>query len=69
MMENNNTPIKGKKAYTPDGYLRYTVAIELENLEKIRAVAYWENKSVMKIFNEILTEYFKDKDIHKRPSI
>lgn len=48
-------------------FIRHTILIREEFLNKLRAYAYWERLSQKDLMEEILSTYFKDKKIKELP--
>ena len=46
---------------------RYTYHARLDLLEKVRAYSYWERISISTLINQILEEFFEDKEIKPKP--
>jgi hypothetical protein len=55
------------KAGLPAGYTRATFIIPEELNEKIKAIAYWDRISIKDVIEDILLQYFKDKNIIPLP--
>ena len=57
--------IKKKKMASDkkDEFIRATYIIKKEYAEKLKALSYWERKDIKLIINEILGDYFKNKEV------
>jgi hypothetical protein len=49
-----------------DGWTRATFILRNDYLEKIKALAYWDRKSVKGVIDEALAAYLKGKKIKRR---
>lgn len=46
-----------------DGWTRGTFILKKNHLEKIKALAYWERKTIKEVMNEALESYLKGRKI------
>ncbi len=51
----------------PEGWTRATFIVQEDQLEKIKALAYWERKQIKEIVREALESYLTDKNIEPMP--
>ena len=51
----------------PEGWERATFIIQEEQLEKIKALAYWERKKIKDVIAEAISAYLEDKDVAPIP--
>jgi len=54
---------KSSQAGLQHGWTRATFIVQTELLEKVKALAYWERRSIKEVIDEALEFYLKDKDI------
>lgn len=59
------TPQQGLK----EGWIRATFIIKEEYSNKIKSLVYWDRKKVTVLMDEILENYFKDKQIKPIPGM
>lgn len=58
-----NSGYKTSEAGLQEGWTRATFIVKKGQLEKIKALAYWDRKKVKEVVNEALEAYLKDKII------
>jgi len=58
---------KSSQEGTREGYTRATFIMREDYLEKIKSIAYWENREIKQVLEEILGEYLEGKKIKPRP--
>jgi len=46
-----------------DGWTRATFILRKNHLEKLKALAYWERRTIKEVIDEALESYLKDKNI------
>ena len=46
-----------------DGWTRATFILRKNHLEKLKALAYWERRTIKEVIDEALESYLKDKRI------
>jgi hypothetical protein len=51
------------RAGLKDGWIRATFIVREENVNKLKALAYWDRRGIKDIVDEALTEYLKEKNI------
>ena len=56
-----------EKTEIEDDYIRQTYIIKKEYANKLKDKAYWDRASQKEILDEILKDYFKDKNIKPIP--
>lgn len=61
------TTIKTSQKGLHVGWTRATFIIKEDHCEKLKAVAYWDRKTVKEIINEALTHYLKNKRVKSLP--
>ena len=49
-----------------DGWTRATFILKKNHLEKLKALAYWERKTIKEVMDEALSSYLKEKIINSR---
>lgn len=49
------------------GYIRYSFLIRKDQLEKIRALAYWQRRKIKRVMEEALDGYLSGKSIKPLP--
>jgi CheY-like chemotaxis protein len=54
---------KSSQAGLQQGWTRATFIVQTDLLEKIKALAYWERRSIKEVIDEALEIYLKDKEI------
>lgn len=59
--KNENPGYKTSEAGLQEGWTRATFIVKKGQLEKIKALAYWDRKKVKEVMNEALEAYLKDK--------
>ena len=57
------TPVKTTQRGLHDGWTRATFILRMNHLEKLKALAYWERKTIKKVVDEALGSYLKGKKI------
>jgi len=57
------TPVKTTQQGLHDGWTRATFILKKNHLEKLKALAYWERKTIKKVVDEALEGYLKGKKI------
>jgi hypothetical protein len=57
--------IRSSQRGLQDGWTRATFILRNEYLEKIKALAYWERKTIKQIIDEVLRAYLKEKGVEK----
>ena len=50
-----------------DEVARQTYYVRMDLLEKIQGYAYWERYGISELINEILEEFFEDKEVKPKP--
>jgi hypothetical protein len=58
----NKTSQKGLK----DGWIRATFILRKDNLEELKALAYWERKKIKEVIDEALRLYLRRKETRAR---
>ena len=58
--------IKSSQDGLQDGWTRATFILRKDYLERIKASAYWERKSIKEVMNEAMEAYLKGKKIKRR---
>lgn len=48
-------------------YKLYAFSLKEENLDKLKAKAYWDRVTLTLLINDIIDEYLKDKEIEVIP--
>jgi hypothetical protein len=56
-------PIKTTQRGLHDGWTRATFILKKNHLEKLKALAYWERKTIKEIMDEALSSYLKGKNL------
>lgn len=56
-----------RKAGLKEGWIRTSLVVKEDVLDKIKTLAWWERKTPRRIINEALTQYLKDKKIKPIP--
>ena len=51
-----------------DEVARHTYYVRVDLLEKLRGYAYWERVGISELINQILEEFFEDKEVKPTPS-
>ena len=51
-----------------DEVARHTYYVRVDLLEKLRGYAYWERIGISELINQILEEFFEDKEVKPTPS-
>ena len=46
---------------------RHTFYVRLDLLEKVHGYAYWKRIGISELINQILEEFFKDKEVKPKP--
>lgn len=49
------------------GWIRSSIVVKEEYLNKLKAYAWWERLSTRDVLNEALEQYFKDKEVKPIP--
>jgi len=49
------------------GWIRASIVVKEEYLNKLKAYAWWERLSTRDVLNEALEQYFKDKEVKPIP--
>jgi len=57
------TPVKTTQQGLQDGWTRATFILRKNHLEKLKALAYWERKTIKEVMDEALEDYLKGKRI------
>ena len=57
------TPIKTTQRGLHDGWTRATFILKKNHLEKLKALAYWERRTIKEVMDEALEGYLKGKKI------
>jgi hypothetical protein len=55
--------IKTTQRGLQDGWTRATFILRNQNLEQLKALAYWERKTIKEVIGEALGSYLKEKRI------
>ena len=50
-----------------DEVARHTYYVRVDLLEKLRGYAYWERYGISELINQILEEFFEDKEVKPKP--
>ena len=58
--------IKSSQDGLQDGWTRATFILRKDYLERIKASAYWERKSIKEVMNEAMEAYLKGKKVKRR---
>jgi hypothetical protein len=58
--------IKSSQDGLQDGWTRATFILRKDYLERIKASAYWERKSIKEVMDEAMEAYLKGKRIKRR---
>ena len=56
-----------ERSLRKDDVVRHTYYARLDLLEKIRSYAYWERTGISELINQILEEFFEDKEVQPKP--
>ena len=56
-------PIKTTQQGLQDGWTRATFILKKNHLEKLKALAYWERRTIKEVIDEALEGYLKEKRI------
>ena len=46
-----------------DGWTRATFILRKHHLEELKALAYWERKTIKEVMDEVLSSYLKGKNL------
>ena len=57
------TPIKTTQRGLNDGWTRATFILKKNHLEQLKALAYWERRTIKEVMDEALEGYLKGKKI------
>jgi hypothetical protein len=57
------TPVKTTQRGLHDGWTRATFILRKHHLEKLKALAYWERKTIKEVIDEALCNYLEGKRI------
>ena len=57
------TPVKTTQQGLHDGWTRATFILKKNHLEKLKALAYWERRTIKEVMDEALEGYLKGKKI------
>jgi hypothetical protein len=60
------TSIKTTQQGLQDGWTRATFILRSHHLEELKALAYWERKTIKEVIDEALGSYLKGKNINLR---
>jgi hypothetical protein len=55
------------RAGMKEGWIRATLIVREENLNKLKALAYWDRRDLKEITDDALSTYFKNKKIKPVP--
>ncbi len=58
------SPVKTTQQGLHDGWTRATFILRKNHLEKVKALAYWERKTIKEVIDEALGVYLKEKIIN-----
>ena len=58
--------IKSSQDGLQDGWTRATFILRKDYLERIKASAYWERKSIKEVMDEAMEAYLKGKRVKRR---
>jgi len=58
--------IKSSQDGLQEGWTRATFILRKDYLERIKASAYWERKSIKEVMNEAMEAYLKGKKVKRR---
>lgn len=50
-----------------DEVARHTYYVRVDLLDKLRGYAYWERIGISELINQILEEFFEDKEVKPKP--
>jgi hypothetical protein len=56
-------PIKTTQRGLHDGWTRATFILKKNHLEKLKALAYWERRTIKEVMDEVLDSYLKEKRV------
>ena len=56
-------PVKTTQQGLQDGWTRATFILRKQHLDKLKALAYWERKTIKEVIDEALGAYLKGKRI------
>jgi hypothetical protein len=59
------TSIKTTQRGLQDGWTRATFILRKHHLEKVKALAYWERKTIKEVIDEALGAYLKEKEVER----
>lgn len=59
-------PIKTTQQGLQDGWTRATFILRSHHLEELKALAYWERKTIKEVIDEALGSYLKGKNTNLR---
>lgn len=62
-----NSEMNTKNDRLPPGWQRYTVLIREENLDKLKALAFWSRLPLKAVLDRILEEFLAEKEIRPIP--
>lgn len=51
----------------PPGWTRYTILIKTENLEKLKAFAFWNRIPVKYVLNKVIEKFLSKREINPIP--
>ena len=57
------TSVKTTQRGLQDGWTRATFILRKNHLEKLKALAYWERKTIKEVMDEALSSYLKGKNL------
>ncbi|MDI6763307.1 MAG: hypothetical protein QME83_09800 [Thermodesulfobacteriota bacterium] len=61
--------IKTTQQGLQDGWTRATFILKKHHLEEIKALAYWERKTIKEVIDEALESYLKGKNLERNRGI
>jgi hypothetical protein len=59
------TSIKTTQQGLQDGWTRATFILRKHHLEEIKALAYWERRTIKEVIDEALGTYLKEKEVER----
>lgn len=65
---NQSDAIQSLRCSLPaDEVARHTYYVRVDLLDKLRGYAYWERVGISELINQILEEFFEDKEVKPKP--
>jgi hypothetical protein len=59
-------PIKTTQQGLQDGWTRATFILRNQHLEELKALAYWERKTIKEVVDEALGSYLKERRVNPK---